>query len=78
MSLPSWSPLARHRAAFELSREDGGPSTVERQRRADGIKDRNALTPAEAIATVRAIRSKALSKHMPDSTPAIRADRDER
>lgn len=84
MILPNWSPLARHGAVHEFSREDAGSedggrtAAAERRRREDGIRDANSLSPQEALAAIRAIRAKSLSKLMPDSTPLIRADRDGR
>lgn len=84
MMLPGRSPLMRHGPVRELSREDGpsreddASAAVARRRREAGIQDRNQLTPAEAVAMVRAIRSKALRDSFPDSTALIRADRDGR
>ncbi|MDP4023124.1 hypothetical protein Q8W71_10855 [Methylobacterium sp. NEAU 140] len=78
MSLPSWWSLARHTPVLEFAREDGTPAAVERRRREAGIEDRNVLTAEKAVASIRAIQAKALRRPLPDSTPLIRADRDNR
>lgn len=69
----------RHRPVYELSREDGHSiSAFEANRRRNGIVDANRLSPEEAVRRSRAMRAKALKPILPDSTEAIRSDRDRR
>lgn len=80
MPTPSTLSLGRHTPAFDVPRDDvGGRAEADQHRHHDDDrKDRNVLQGAEAIALVQTIRSKALRQPLPDSTPMIRADREER
>ena len=76
MTIPRWFPLAGLARTHERAHEDGSAAPVEMRRRADGIREANVLPADEAIALVRGIRARALRHPLPDSTLAIRAERD--
>lgn len=70
--------LAGFGPVHERAREDGAASAADLRRRADGIREANALSAEDAIALARTIRARALRQPLPDSTPMIRAERDTR
>ncbi len=76
MTIPRWFPLAGVGKVHERAREEGAAAAAELRRRTDGIRMANALPGDKAVALVRGIRARALRHQMPDSTPAIRAERD--